>query len=85
MAEIVKRARLSTQYLDVVRPVIPANLRRTVQAGPLDEHEWCLLVPDSAALAKMRQVLPLLRETLVSRGLAIGKIRLKLVPLETHR
>lgn len=79
LAQLADRARASEALLRVVQPLLPAALRSTVQAGPVDGAEWCLLVGGNAAAAKIRQMLPDLIVALNQRGNRIDQIRLKLV------
>lgn len=67
----------SSACLGVVRPLLPAGLRETVQAGPLDEQGWCLLVPHQAAASKIRQLLPMLLQALQAAELPVQGIRIK--------
>ena len=73
------RARLaaSAARLDTIRPLLPAALRRALLAGPIDDEEWCLLVPHSAAAAKIRQLLPALRTALEAAGHPRRDIRIR--------
>ena len=72
-----QRIAASSARLEVIRPLLPAALRGTVMAGPIDDEEWCLLVPHSAAAAKIRQLLPALREALQARGHPTRAIRIR--------
>lgn len=67
----------SSACLATVRPLLPAGLRQAVQAGPIDEQIWCLLVPHQAAAAKIRQLLPVLRQALQGAELPVQDIRIK--------
>ena len=69
--------RESSERLEAIRPLLPPALRACVQAGPIDE-DGCLLVNNSAAAAKLRQLLPALQAALRARGLPVRNIRLKL-------
>jgi hypothetical protein len=48
-----------------------------VQAGPIEDKVWCLLVDSTAIAAKLRQLQPLLLERLTREGHDITAIRLK--------
>ena len=54
-----------------------AALRAGVQAGPLEEDQWCLLVGSNAAAAKLRQLLPDLQQHLLAKGLPVAGIRIR--------
>lgn len=77
LAQLRARAEASQRCLDHIRPLLPAALRQQVAAGPLNEGEWCLLVTSSAAAAKLRQLLPALRDKLHENGSQVSSIRIK--------
>jgi hypothetical protein len=77
LARLAQLARESRERLEAVQFLIPAPLRSAVQAGPIDGSAWCLLVDNSAAAAKLRQVVPALTAELASRGWQVTSIRLK--------
>ena len=57
--------------------MIPPLLRTAVRPGPIEDGQWCLLVDNNAAAAKLRQVLPALQAELNRRGCEVNSIRLK--------
>mgnify|MGYP006187435673 CR=1 FL=1 len=61
LAALQERIRASALCLNQVRHLIPASLQRQVQAGPIEDGEWCLLVGNAAASTKLRQLLPALQ------------------------
>lgn len=65
--------------LQAIAPLLPHSMRNLVQAGPIEGDTWCLLVPNSAVLAKLRQMLPALCAHLRTKGWAVNEIRLKVV------
>jgi hypothetical protein len=67
----------SVAMLHAVRPLIPPTLK--VHAGPVQEEQWCLLVDNSAAASKLRQLLPLLQGRLRQQGWPIEQIRVKIM------
>ena len=69
----------SASRLDTIRPLLPPALRRGVLAGPIDDDEWCLLVPHPAAAAKIRQLLPALRSALETAGHPKRDIRIRVI------
>jgi hypothetical protein len=77
LSRLLERVRASSSRLEVVRPLLPAPLRASVQAGPMDEGQWCLLVSSNAVAAKLRQLLPTLQLQLQAKGLAVEHIRIK--------
>ena len=59
--------------------LIPETLRTAVKAGPIDGENWCLLVNNNAAMAKVRQLVPLIQASLVRQGWQVKSIRLKIL------
>lgn len=66
----------SSERLKAVMPLVPTQLQGAITAGPIDGATWCLLVNNSAAAAKMRQILPSLTAHLRSKGWEVESIRL---------
>lgn len=77
LSSLLALARDTTDRLQALETLIPAELRSAVQAGPVGDKDWCLLVNSNAAAAKLRQLLPTLQLRLQSRGWEISTIRLK--------
>jgi len=77
LANMAKRMRLSQHMLDVIRPLLPPALRSQLQAGPLDDESWCVLVSNPAVGVKLRQLTPALMAALRSDGQTIQQIRIK--------
>ncbi|MFN3571211.1 MAG: hypothetical protein ACK4VX_13110 [Polaromonas sp.] len=69
----------SSDRLKVIESLIPQALRPSIQAGPIDEGVWCLLVSSNAAAAKVRQLLPLIQSRLIDKGWKVTSIRLKIL------
>jgi hypothetical protein len=67
----------SQARLRAVESMIPAVLRATITAGPIDGAIWCLIVNNNAAAAKLRQMLPSLTTHLQAKGWEVNAIRLK--------
>ena len=77
LARLVAQVQASNRRMAVVRPLLPAPLRASVQAGPMDDGHWCLLVNSNAVAAKLRQLLPTLCQQLQAQGLEVSDIRIK--------
>jgi hypothetical protein len=77
LAALQDRIRASNACLQIVKPLLPPNLRAGVQAGPLQDDEWCLLVASAAVSTKLRQLLPAMIQALNQKGYQIATIRLK--------
>lgn len=82
LARLAQLARESGERLRAIEPSIPASLRASIRPGPIEGTTWCLLVESNAAAAKLRQLLPLLQEKLVSRGWEVTAIRLRVGSLQ---
>ena len=77
LARLTDLVRESSARLEAIRPLLPPGLRLAVQAGPIDDAAWCLLVKNNAAAAKLRQLLPSLEAHLRTKGWPMAAIRLK--------
>jgi hypothetical protein len=78
LASLAALAQRSSDYLRLVSPLIPPSMRAAVQAGPLQGQQWCLIVANSAAAAKLRQLAPALAAHLRSQGYEVQEIRIKI-------
>ena len=77
LGSLLQRLQASTQRLACIAPLLPPALLTTVQAGPLDEEGWSLLVNNAASAAKLRQMLPELAAELQAHGWNDLPIRLR--------
>jgi hypothetical protein len=77
LARLMDLQRESTQRLKAITGLIPINLRASVQAGPFDDGNWCLLLTNTTTAAKLRQLLPALEAHLRVVGMEVKGIRLK--------
>jgi hypothetical protein len=84
LAKLAETARVSSVMLNDVEKLLPAALRASVKAGPIDGDSWCLLVTGNAAAAKVRQLLPALQARLLAEGHVIRNIRLKVLLLQKN-
>ena len=75
LGHLLERMQRAEQCLRAVTDLIPDPLRAHIQTGPVDDDQWCILTPNTAASAKMRQLLPAMLERLAT--LHIKAIRLK--------
>ena len=76
-ARLTDLVRESSARLLAIRSLLPAPLRSSVQAGPIEDGCWCLLVSSNAVAAKLRQLLPALQAHLSLKGLGVSSIRIK--------
>jgi hypothetical protein len=77
LARLTSLARRSQDWLLRIAPLLPAALRTGVQAGPIDEQQWCLLAANNAVAAKLRQLSPALTAHLRAQGCEVNAIRIK--------
>lgn len=77
LARLTALSRDSVARLKAIESLIPASLRPSVKAGPIDGPAWCLILDNNAAAAKIRQILPALESHLRSKGWEVNSIRLK--------
>ena len=78
LAALMARARRSRHLLEQVLHRIPPGLRPQVQAGPLDDTRWCLLVSSPSAATKLRHLTPLLLQDLSQLDAQVTGIRIKI-------
>ena len=79
LGQLASQVQESGQRLKAIQSLIPQALRPSVQAGPINDDVWCLLVTSNSAAAKMRQLLPLILTSLKTKGLKVNSIRLKIL------
>jgi hypothetical protein len=77
LARLAELTRDSSARLRAVEALIPPALRPSIKAGPLDGSNWCLLVSNTAAAAKLRQLIPSFEAVLRNQGWEVGEIRVK--------
>ena len=80
---LLQRVAESRARLAAVAGLLPEGLRGSTRAGPLDDTDWVLLVDHNAGAAKLRQLLPLLAQTLAAAGWAERPIRVRVLPRTT--
>jgi hypothetical protein len=76
-ALLASRIEASSKRMKAIQSLLPAPLRNSVQAGPIEDGQWCLLASSNAVAAKLRQFLPALQAHLQTQGLAVSAIRVK--------
>lgn len=77
LSSLMARVRDSCERFEAIQSLLPAPLRASIQAGPLDDGTWCLLVRSNAVAAKLRQLLPAMQAHLQSKRLGVTTIRIK--------
>ena len=78
LAKFSALVRDTQNRLKSIAPLLPASLRPWVQSGGVEDDAWCLLVPNSAVAAKLRQLLPALCAHLRTKGWDVNTIRVKI-------
>ncbi len=78
LSGLLSRVRASQARLKAIQPLVPPAMFAALQAGPLEDGSWCLLVKGSAVAAKLRQMVPMLLAHLRSRGWETTTIRIKI-------
>ena len=79
LAQLGSRLEASRQRLQLIEVLLPPPMRTHLQAGPVDEEGWTLLVASSAVAAKLRQLLPRLEERLHQAGIRPARIRVRML------
>jgi hypothetical protein len=77
LARLAELTQASRARLQAVQALIPPAMRASIQAGPVDEQGWCLLVSSTATAAKLRQLVPKLEASLQAQGWPQTPIRIK--------
>ena len=77
LSGITQRIQQSQQMLATIQPLLPVGLRSQVQAGPVDENTWCLLVGNPAAANKLKLLTPHLTAALRQAGFVCEQVRIK--------
>lgn len=84
LARLATLTRESSSRLKALEPLVPANLRRSLTAGPIDGAVWCLIVDNNATAAKVRQLLPAFMAHLRTKGWEVTSIRLRVQMQQTR-
>lgn len=69
----------SQNQLKSISHLLPKFSGRAIQAGPIDEQGWCLLVTNAAIAAKLRQLVPDIERHLAASGIQPAKVRIKIL------
>ncbi len=77
LARLASQALQSQNWLRSIASLIPAALHTGLQAGPIENQQWCLLASNSAVAAKLRQLSPALTAHLRAQGCEVTAIRIK--------
>ncbi len=77
LAQLLARIDQSQLCLEAILQRIPLGLHTSVQAGPLSDGVWCLLISNASAVAKLKQLTPIMLEVIQNEGLEVREIRFK--------
>ncbi len=77
LSGLLGRMTLSKACLDIVLKRIPLGLQTSVSAGPLTDGEWCILISNASAVAKLKQLEPVMLAAIQAAGVAVQSIRFK--------
>jgi hypothetical protein len=77
LSQLQALARDGQNRLHAILPLLPVSMRGLVQSGGVEDEAWCILVPNSAVAAKLRQLLPALCAHLRTKGWNVQTIQLK--------
>lgn len=78
LAQLQARIAASRQCLALVTDLLPPGLHASVQAGPIEDGAWTLLVAHAGGAAKLRQLLPLIESRLLERGAEVTSVRVRI-------
>lgn len=79
LSQLQSLARDGQNRLQAILPLLPVSMRNLVQSGGVDGETWCILVPNSAMAAKLRQFLPSLCAHLRTKGWNVQTITVKVI------
>ena len=79
LSQLQALARDGQNRLQAILPLLPVTMRSLVQSGGVDGGAWCILVPNSAMAAKLRQFLPSLCAHLRTKGWNVQRITVKVI------
>ena len=79
LSQLQALARDGQNRLQAILPLLPVSMRSLVQSGGIEGESWCILVPNSAMAAKLRQFLPSLCAHLRTKGWNVQLITVKVI------
>lgn len=79
LSQLQALARDGQNRLQAILPLLPVSMRGLVQSGGVEGETWCILVPNSAMAAKLRQFLPSLGAHLRIKGWKVQTITVKVM------
>ncbi len=85
LARLSELATESSARLKSLGSIIPRGLQASIQAGPIEGGEWCLLISNTAVSAKVRQLVPAMQAHLRTKVWEVNAIRLKVQMSPAYR
>ena len=77
LSGLLERMALSKVCLDTVLKHLPLGLHTSIAAGPLADGEWCILISNASAVAKLKQLEPMMLAAIQAQGIGVQSIRIK--------
>jgi len=77
LSQLLNRMDISKACLDIVANLIPLGLQTSISAGPITDKEWCILISNASAVAKLKQLMPTMLAAIQAKSINITSIRLK--------
>jgi hypothetical protein len=77
LARLIDQQRQSEALWKSVRAALPEPLRLTITPSSIENGAWCLLAPNNALAAKLKQLQPVLLAHAQAKGFALDRIRIK--------
>ncbi len=77
LSGLLERMALSKVCLDIVLKRLPLGLHTSIAAGPLADGEWCILISNASAVAKLKQLEPMMLAAIQAQGIDVQSIRVK--------
>lgn len=77
LARLTALSAESMHYLNLIQVLIPEKMRCLIQAGPIDNGIWCLIIKNAGAAAKIKNLAPIILTTLKENGCNVSQLRIK--------
>jgi hypothetical protein len=77
LSNLLARMDVSKVCLEIVSKRIPLGLHTSISAGPLTDGEWCILISNASAVAKLKQLESVMLSAIQAHGIDVKSIRIK--------